>query len=410
MADELAIWLDGRVVAVVERDRQRLRLAYTPAVVSSVPGGTPLLSIQFPVSNRSFPTGVTRAFLDGLLPEGDSRRVIAEEFGLRSNDTFGLIRALGRDSAGALVIQPAEDPRPPTPSVLAAERLSDGELAELVAKLRSAPLGVDERVRISLAGVQEKLALTRLPDGAWGRPVDGAPSTHILKPDIANYPRTVENEVFCMRLARALGLSVASVEMTTVAGRNLIAVERYDRVVDGAGGVRRQHQEDICQAMGLLPTTKYEEDGGPSLDKLARILSTYDPDALPTLVQATTLNVLVGNGDAHGKNFSLTHDGDGRVRLAPLYDVLSTLMYSDERLAMCIDTVQRTRRVTATRIVNEAVSWGLDRDRAHGIVTDLLAQVPDAVAQALAETPDAPQGLLDVIERQLAMLQSQRGR
>ena len=97
MADELAIWLDGRVVAVVERDRQRLRLAYTPAVVSSVPGGTPLLSIQFPVSNRSFPNGVTRAFLDGLLPEGDSRRVIAEEFGLRSNDTFGLIRALGRD-------------------------------------------------------------------------------------------------------------------------------------------------------------------------------------------------------------------------------------------------------------------------------------------------------------------------
>ena len=168
-ADRLGIWLEG-VLAVVEQDRRRLRLEYTPAALRAFPGGTPLLSLQFPVSNARFPNGVTRAFLDGLLPEGDGRLILAQEFSLRADDTFGLIRVLGRDCAGALVIQPEGEPPPPPPTVLAAEPLTDDALVALVANLRSAPLGVDERVRISLAGVQEKLALTLLPGGGWGRP------------------------------------------------------------------------------------------------------------------------------------------------------------------------------------------------------------------------------------------------
>ena len=129
-----------------------------------------------------------------LLPEGEARRAIARDVGESPSDTYGLIRALGRDCAGAIVIQPAGDPPPPQPTTVTAERLGSEELATLVANLRSAPLGIGGRVRVSLAGIQEKLVLTRMPDGSWGRPVDGTPSTHILKPEVAAFPQTVEND------------------------------------------------------------------------------------------------------------------------------------------------------------------------------------------------------------------------
>ena len=324
--DRLAIWLYGIRVAVVERERRRMRLRYTPEALESFPGGTPLLSVTVPLSDRSFPNGVVGTLLDGVLPEGQMRLTIAAELGLRADDSFGLARELGRDCAGALVIAPDTAPAPPPALTSSAEPLTDDELARLLANLREAPLGVDDRVRISLAGVQEKLLLTRLSDGGWGRPVDGTPSTHILKPEIRGYPGTVENEAFCMRLANRLGLPVAAVTTTAPAGRKLIVVARYDRVVHDDGEVERIHQEDFCQATGTPPQRKYEEDGGPSLRKIAALLASVERGALITLLGAVTLNVLIGNGDAHAKNFSLLHGADDPVvRLAPLYDVLSTM-------------------------------------------------------------------------------------
>lgn len=189
-------------------------------------------------------------------------RAAANDFNVLREDTYGLIRALGRDCAGALVIQPAEALAPPVPTALTAAPLSDSEIGRLVANLPYAPLGVGGRVRISLAGVQEKLLLTRMPNRSWGRPVDGTPSTHILKPEIARFPNTVENEAFCMRLARNLDLPVASIETMTLDGRRIIVVERYDRTLHANGSVERIHQEDFCQATGVLPCKKYEEMAG----------------------------------------------------------------------------------------------------------------------------------------------------
>ena len=367
--------------------------------------GTPLLSLSLPVGNRRYPQGIVRPFLDGLLPEGESRKSIARDVGVRQDDTYGLIRELGRDCAGAVVIQPAEDPPPPQPTTTTAERLSPEEIDALVRDLRSAPLGAGGRVRVSLAGVQEKLVLTRMPDGSWGRPVDGTPSTHILKPEIAAYPQTVENEAFCMRIAKHLGIDVAAVETTEIAKRKLIVVERYDRVVGADGSVERIHQEDFCQATGTPPDTKYEEDGGPSLRRVADILqSVAAPDSLEKLLQAVTLNVLLGNGDAHGKNFSLLHHASGALTLTPLYDLMSTLHYGDDRLAMYIDSVQRTDRVTAQRIANEAVRWGLSRERATETIGDLLEKAPAAMVAAREETDGVPDDLVSTIERQLAQL------
>ena len=401
--NELAVWLYGERVATIDRDnRGRPRLTYSQEALDRYALGTPLLSLALPLRPERYPQGVVRTFLDGLLPEGNSRRAAAEDFDLRAADTFGLIRALGRDCAGAIVVQPADAPPPPPATTVTAERLSDDDIAALVANLRSAPLGVAERVRISLAGVQEKLVLTRMPDGSWGRPIDGTPSTHILKPELADYPNTVENEAFCMRVAKHLGLSVAEVETTAIGGRKLIVVERYDRVVGTDGAVTRLHQEDLCQASGIPPERKYEEDGGPSLRSIAGILeAAATPDSLDTLLRALTVHVLLGNGDAHAKNYSLLHDPSGALRLAPLYDLMSTLPYGDDRLAMYVDSVQRTNRVTATRITNEAARWGMSRQRALEIVMDMVERAPSAVQSAATETPDLPDAIPEIVQAQI---------
>ncbi|MEX1046283.1 MAG: HipA domain-containing protein [Actinomycetota bacterium] len=407
MAEALAIWLSGTRVALVEQERGKLRLAYTPEAMDRYPLGSPLLSLSLPLTSERYPQGVVRAFIDGLLPEGEPRRAAAADFELVASDTFGLVRAIGRDCAGALIIQPVDEPPPPSPTTLTAEPLSEADIVKLVGNLRSAPLGVSANVRISLAGMQEKLLLTQMPDGSWGRPVAGTPSTHILKPEHPTYPDTVENEAFCMRVARNLGLPVASVKTTTIGGRRLLVVERYDRVVSPDGAVERLHQEDFCQALGIPPEKKYQENGGPSLQRLGDVLqAAAGPDSIETLLQGVAVNVLLANGDAHGKNFSLLHAQSGALVLAPFYDLMSTLPYGDDRLAMYVDDVRRTNRVTGDRIVNEAVKWGMSKRRAAEVVGDILARTPGAVEAARQETEDVPDGFPRTVESQLAQVRS----
>lgn len=409
MTDTLAVWLNGKKVALVNRDQRtkKLRLAYTQQALGSYPLNVPLLSLSLPLRPEHYSHGVVAPFLNGLLPEGESRLVVAADLDLLASDTYGLIRALGRDCAGALIIQPDEEPPPPQPTTLMAEPISKVELGELVANLRNAPLGIGGRVRISLAGIQEKLLLTRMRNGAWGRPVDGTPSTHILKPELAAYPNTVENEAFCMRLAKNLGLEVANVETEIINGRKLLVVERYDRLVHLDGSVERIHQEDFCQAVGVDPERKYEEHGGPSLRRIADILrSSTVGDSLTTLLRAITLNIVIGNGDAHAKNYSLLHGISGALRMTPLYDLLSTLYYDDNRLAMYVDNVRRTNQVTGDRLLNEAVSWGLPRRRAFEIVDDILDRVPPAAEAAWEETSGLPPGVFGTVTSQITQLRS----
>lgn len=405
MADELAVWLHGTWVATIDSARRRVRLTYTDEARGLYAPGTPVLSLSLPVRAERFPQGIVRPFLDGLLPEGESRRVIARAVGVDAEDTYGLVRALGRDCAGAIVIQPVEESAPPPSTAVTADPLSDEELADLVRNLRNAPLGAGGRVRVSLAGVQEKLLLTRMPDNTWGRPVDGTPSTHILKPEIAAYPNTIENEAFCMRVAKHLGLRVANVETTEVAGRKLIVVERYDRMVQPDGTVERIHQEDFCQATGARPEHKYQQDGGPPLKRIAEIVAAVTVrGSLERLLQAVTLNTLVGNGDAHAKNLSLLHERSGVLQLAPIYDVMCTLTYDDDRLAMYVDDVHRTNRVTTQRLANEAASWGLPRRRCEEIVADILDRAPGAIDAARDETAGVPDAIVSTADSQLTQL------
>ena len=410
MPGDLAIWLYGGLVATVEQGSNgRLRLQYTDEARREFGLGVPLLSFNLPIIDQSYPNARTRAFLDGLLPEGETRATIAAEFDLLASDTFGLLLELGRDCAGALVLLPEESPPLALASTATADPLTDAELTELVRSLRSHPLGVGGRVRLSLAGIQDKLLLTKMPDGRWGSPVDGTPSTHILKPSHAAYPGTVENEAFCMRVAKYVGLPVANVEIIAVEGRKLIVIERYDRIVDADGTVDRVHQEDFCQVLGISPSKKYQEDGGPSLRQVAEVLANVaDLSSRETLLRAVMLNVALGNADAHGKNFSLLHHRGQSLELAPFYDLMSTLSYArdgvTEHIAMYVDSVQRIDRVTTDRLVAEATTWGLSESRAIVIVTDLLERLPEAVRQATAEIDGLPPGLLPAYEAQMTSL------
>jgi serine/threonine-protein kinase HipA len=403
MAETLEVWLGDRKVAVkvavIERERRKLRLSYTDEALAAYPGGTPLLSLNLPLTAGRYPNARTRAFLDGLLPEGEPRRAIAANLDLPASDVFGLLAALGKDCAGALVIQPEGEPPPESPAATAAEPLSPDDLATLIANLPDAPLGIDRKVRLSLAGVQQKLLLTRMQNGRWSRPVAGTPSTHILKPEIERFTNTVENEAFCMEIARQVGLAVAETEIVLVDERPVLVVERYDRTLDADGSVKRIHQEDFCQALGLPPERKYEEGGGPSLARIAGVLREVAPaEALHSFLRAVTLNVSIGNCDAHAKNFSLLHTDAFALRPAPLYDLISTRFYPlDDRLAMCVDRVQRVDRVTADRIVNEAAGWGMGRVNAEEIVADVLERLPKAIVAAANEIAGVPEELVDLV-------------
>jgi serine/threonine-protein kinase HipA len=227
--------------------------------------------------------------------------------------------------------------------------ISDRELARLMEILPQRPLlAGEEGVRLSLAGAQGKLAVT-LRNGVMLLPQHGAPSTHILKPSSQIFSGLVENEHFCMTLAARLGLPVAPVAIGNAQGIRYLQVARYDRRIMPDGEVERLHQEDFCQAMGIAPELKYQQEGGPNLKKCFELIrgasSVPGPDVL-RLFDAVVFNYLIGNNDAHGKNFSLLHDGMG-TRLAPLYDLVCTQAWQNlsTTLAMKIGGERKPNRV-----------------------------------------------------------------
>ena len=382
----LAVWLYGSRVAVIEQQRNQVRLRYTVDALEAHDLGTPLLSVRFPVQNAPFAHDPTKAFLDGLLPEEPLRASVAAELGLLAGDTFGLIRELGRECAGAVVILPDGEPLASATGTEEPKSIGEGAFLELVANLREAPLGVRSGVRLSLGGVQEKLVLTAGPRGSWRLPTAFMPSTHILKPEPAAYPDLIANEAFCMRFARALGLNVAEVKIGDVFGIRFLIVTRYDRIQRSDGAIDRVHQEDFCQALGIDPKKKYQNRGGPSLRRIASVLAGLaEPGSLDSLVRAVVVNVLIANADAHSKNFSLMHPENGRSGLAPLYDLVSTGAYDlDDRAAMSVGANESISTIGVQDIVDETVSWGMSASIARGIIGATLDGVLAAMEEAAA--------------------------
>jgi serine/threonine-protein kinase HipA len=329
-ARSLSVWWDNGLVGALRLDEHGdMGFSYDQAWLDDP--GAPPISQSLPKRAEPFGRREARPFFAGLLPEEHQREVVAKNLGISKANDFRLLEALGGDVAGALTLWPEGEPPPKPPEVGDARPLDDAELAEILDLLPKRPmLAGREGLRLSLAGAQQKLPVV-LTEGRIALPQPGQPTTHILKPPIERFSATTENEAFAMRLAAAIGLEVAPVEPRRLGNRTFLLVERYDRELAEDGRVHRLHQEDFCQALGIPPEHKYASEGGPVFRdcfELVRSACTTPATAILRLLDAAIFNVIVGNADAHGKNFSLLYTPRS-VSLAPLYDLLCTVAYPE---------------------------------------------------------------------------------
>ncbi|WP_432544739.1 type II toxin-antitoxin system HipA family toxin [Kineococcus sp. SYSU DK002] len=393
----LDVRLHGRLVATVEDAAGRLVLTWADDLLEVAPPGTPVLSVRLdaqPVDVHP-PAALVRSHLGGLLPEvGTSPRArLARRAAANSADVLALLAAAGGDVPGAATFTPRGAPAPQGWFEPLAD---DRAVREHLERSQS-----DEHVGVgdsSLPGVQPKAALTR-SRGRWFVPHAGAPSTHILKPQLPERPALVHDEALSSRAARAVGLRAAVSHVEDFDGLAVLVVPRFDRRVpdDGpeppapvAGTITRIHQEDAAQALGLTSDDIEAKFGwhrpAANLRSIAAVLAGNGGD-VGELLRLTTLNVLLGNTDAHAKNISLLHAPDGRVELAPAYDVSPHAQYGRTRLALSVNGGFDLPAVGLEDLVAEGRSWRIPSRRATAIVREVrdrldawLAGVDDADA------------------------------
>jgi len=396
----LNLWLHGRHLGEIEQLRNgRNRLRFTDEATARWGIGTHLLSFSLPLTSRRVESQALDDYLDNLLPEGAVRTQLEQLHGVRPGDTFGLLSHIGAECAGAVQLDPLDEP--PAGRLVP---LSDAEVNQIVAELPTLAAPAGEEVTASLGGVQSKVLLTRTEHG-WAWPAAGAMSTHIVKPEPSDpqtpIPAIIEWEHWAMQLARAAGLPAASSELVRFADRLALVVERYDRT---AG--RRLHQEDFAQALGIRPGAKYEPaDHQPS--RLSRIAAGPGSEATDPagfrhqLLQLVTFNVIVGNGDAHAKNYSMIIT-DGLFSLAPAYDVAPVFYLNDRfsNFGMRLNGQRNLKYITGQHLIAEARSWGLGEREAR----DVVAETADAVLDALGAAPAEPSDIKmsERIERRAA--------
>lgn len=389
MTRALSLWWDRRLVGQLTQDAHgELGFAYAPPWLDDAEA--PAVSASLPKRVEPFTRRECRPFFGGLLPEASQRDAAAQALGVSRANDFALLDRLGGDVAGALqLLPPGETPNvaaraPPPP-------LDEPGLLRVLDALPARPLLAGEAgLRLSLAGAQSKVPVV-LVAGAVALPNPGQPTTHILKPPISRFAATTENEALVMRLAASIGLDVAPVEPRTVRRRTFLLVERYDREPADGGGVRRIHQEDFCQALGVPPETKYSSEGGPtfkdSFELLRRVAARPAVEVLK-LLDAAIFNVIAGNADAHGKNFSILY-GDQGPRLAPLYDLLATVAYPELSPAFAMKLGKRATLAEldpkgwAAFAADAGLGLPLIRRRVAELSQGVVARAPEVAAELL---------------------------
>ena len=342
MSKIVPVWFDALHVGDVTADEDgTLGFTYTEAWLKTR-NAFPL-SLRLPLKATVYPHEVVFPWLANLLPEGEQFSLLARSLGLNRTDALAILNEIGGDTAGALSFGVPSDRSAWTYTPLTEfYRIDDPQAAleEHFKDLQRRPFLVgEEGVRLSLAGGQRKSALTvldsnespvlRLPEDGdvLAIPHHGAPSTVILKPDNPNLPGIVENEIYCLRLAQAIGIASAEATALPAGSRNAICVLRYDRRISGAGEIQRVHQEDFAQANGVPSDRKYERGmvAGPDIATLLGTGRSLPPTDALSLLDQFIFNILVANTDAHAKNYSLLLPVGEGPRLAPLYDVLTAL-------------------------------------------------------------------------------------
>lgn len=332
----LAIWMNGIKVGFWEKSKGVDSLLYL-GEWSADPQGRPLsLSLPFTPGDQIWRGNVVRDYFDNLLPDSEGiRRRLAMRYKADSIEAFDLLTELGKDCVGAIQLLP-EHEEPTDLYSVKYHPLAESNVAEILRNTTQIMLpgrpDANDNLRLSIAGAQEKTALL-WHDDQWCMPEGNTPTTHIFKLPLglvgnmkADMSSSVENEWLCSVILESYGLPVAKTQIEQFEEQKALVVERFDRKWSAdRKWIIRLPQEDMCQALGVSPLSKYQADGGPSISEIMEILSYSDQAELDkaNFFRAQIIFWLMAATDGHAKNFSISMGPQGHYHLTPLYDVLS---------------------------------------------------------------------------------------
>lgn len=398
---ELLILIEGKLIGRIRLEKGgRLSLEYEAHWRESAEGHS--LSVSMPLSQVSYPQKLVLPYLWNLLPENPNvLQRWAQQYHVSASNPFKLLAYVGADVPGAAQFIPPERVEEiqsaPQPTI---DWITRDELAERLRQLRSDVAAVrrpGDIGKMSLPGAQAKTAYYYdSQQDRWGVPGGRTPTTHIIKPCVPGFDGLVENEHLCQNIAARLGIPAANSFVLSL-DQTYIVVERYDRLPPPPGSllVQRIHQEDMCQALGLMPGRKYQEDGGPGIPQIVGLIrraSSAPETDVDRFLQANIFNWLIGGTDAHAKNYSLLIGAGDEARLAPLYDLSSQLPYPTliaQRVAMKIGDHYDIAGIDAADWRKLARACALEEERLLTMVTEVARALPDHISgarqQAIAE-------------------------
>jgi serine/threonine-protein kinase HipA len=394
----LPVYFEQRLVGTISVDRSGPGFTYASGWIG-LRGAFPI-SATMPLKSERFASDTFLPWAANLLPESEQLRTLGQLLGMARSDVIGLLSAIGGDTAGALSFSQAGR----ASSVQWRPVAKPEELERLIEDLPNKPFLVgEEGVSMSLAGVQSKIAVAVDDDGRICIPMNGSPSTHILKPDSARLPGGVQNEALCLTLAKRMRIPTPEVTTGRAGKRTYLLVKRYDRT-DVGGRCRRLHQEDYCQALGKPPSAKYESNHtgnrGPTLKDMFDITRRHmSPTEIVHLLDMVVLNVLACNSDAHAKNYSIMIRS-GNASLAPMYDIMCGEVWENvtKNLAQKIAGVSRGDHLKRMHWQQFARECGLNPrqviDRVYMLAKSAIAEA-ELAASEVATMPAGPHAVLD---------------
>lgn len=395
----LTVRLNKKFVGYLEQDIKG-KFVFTYSKNCNLP-----LSISLPVREAPYYDEECRGFFEGLLPEGEIIRAnIGKKYGINPKNEFSLLKAIGYDCAGAISFTEYEE----NPSddednyiEIRGKIFEEKDLEKYIMELPKKPLHTSsDGLRLSLAGAQDKMAVV-LIGGQVALPEIDVPTTHILKPEIKDLDGSVENEYICLKVAKALGIKVYDCEIRRAGDVKYLLVERYDREIEN-NCLRRIHQEDFCQANRIVSAYKYESEGGIGFKDCFEIIRQTSKPAICTveLVHRIIFNYLIGNADAHGKNFSILYTPT-EIKLAPAYDIMCTVAYPDltKKMAMKIAKYREFEKIFPRHWEAFAKENNISYTWLQKMIIEQATILPDVVKEVSSEiTHPIRNRIIDVVE------------